>query len=175
MICPNCGHDNLPGSEECSSCQQDLTQLDRPVATNRVERSLMDDHVGSLGGTRQPVCVAATSSVQDALLAMLGPTVGALLVVDAAGKLIGILSERDLLHKVAGHAKPLSQLQVVDFMTHDPETVCPTDSLAFALHKMDVGGYRHLPVVTNRQDKIPLGVLSVRDLLRHIVKLCKDG
>ena len=48
MICPNCGHDNLPGAEECSSCLQDLTQLDRPVAQNQVERSLMEDTVGGL-------------------------------------------------------------------------------------------------------------------------------
>jgi len=36
MICPSCGHVNLPGNEECSNCLQDLTPLDRPVASNRV-------------------------------------------------------------------------------------------------------------------------------------------
>jgi CBS domain-containing protein len=36
---------------------------------------------------------------------------------------------------------------------------------------MDIGGYRHLPVV---KDGKPVGVISVRDLLRHITKLCKD-
>ncbi len=55
-------------------------------------------------------------------------------------------------------------------MTSNPETVGPTDSLAFALHKMDCGGYRHLPVVKDGQ---PLGVISVRDMLRHITGLCR--
>jgi len=52
MICPTCGHDNLPGNEECSNCLQDLTPLDRPAPQTRVERSLMEDPVSAaaLGG-----------------------------------------------------------------------------------------------------------------------------
>ena len=56
-------------------------------------------------------------------------------------------------------------------MTPNPETVRPTDTLAFVLHKMDGGGYRHLPVLKDGQ---PLGMISVRDMLRHITRLCKD-
>jgi CBS domain-containing protein len=40
------------------------------------------------------------------------------------------------------------------------------------LHKMDSGGYRHLPVVRGGQ---VLGVISVRDMLRHITRLCQGG
>ena len=45
MICPSCGHDNLPGNETCSHCQQSLTALDLPCAGSRVEKSLMHDQV----------------------------------------------------------------------------------------------------------------------------------
>ena len=62
-------------------------------------------------------------------------------------------------------------LPVEPFMTPNPETVTAEDTLAFALHKMDIGGYRHLPVLT---DDRPSGVISVRDLLRHFTRLCKD-
>jgi CBS domain-containing protein len=55
-------------------------------------------------------------------------------------------------------------------MTCGPETVTSSDSLAFALHKMDGGGYRHLPVVSGGR---PTGVISVRDLLRYFTRLCK--
>jgi CBS domain-containing protein len=171
MICPNCGYDNLPGGEECSSCGQDLTQLDRPVARDRVERSLMEDTVGALLSIR-PVVVAPTASLQQALAAMIGPGVGALLVVDGDGKLLGILTERDLLTKVVGLHHPFDHLPVQQFMTPDPEAVSVSDSLAFALHKMDGGGYRHVPVV---KDGRPVGVVSIRDMLRHITKLCKEG
>jgi CBS domain-containing protein len=169
MICPTCGWDNLPGNEECSNCQQDLTPLDRPVAQNRVERSLMEDRVSALR-PKPPVTVAPATTLQEAIRVMLAHNLGAVLVVDGGGKLAGILSERDLLTKVAPLPDPYAELHVEDFMTADPETVSPEDTLAFALHKMDIGGYRHLPVLSEGK---PSGVISVRDMLRHITQLCK--
>jgi CBS domain-containing protein len=170
MICPNCGHDNLPGSEECSSCLQDLTQLDRPMAQNRIERSLMEDPVSVLG-PKPAVTVLPTATVREAIQEMLADRIGALLVADETGKLVGIFSERDLLVKVAGLPEPQLDVPVRQFMTANPETVTANDTLAFALHKMDLGGYRHLPVL---QDGRPVAVISVRDLLRHITRLCRD-
>jgi CBS domain-containing protein len=171
MICPNCGYDNLPGSEECSSCQQDLTQLDRPIAQNRIERSLMEDPVSVLT-PKKAVTVPVTATVRQAIQAMLANRIGALLVVQDDGRLAGIFSERDLLVRVAGMLDPELDLPVRHFMTHNPETVTSHDTLAFALHKMDVGGYRHLPVI---KDDKPVAVISVRDMLRHITRLCKDS
>jgi signal-transduction protein with cAMP-binding, CBS, and nucleotidyltransferase domain len=101
MICPNCGHDNLPGSEECNSCLQDLTQLDRPTAQSRVEHSLMEDPVSILN-PHKPITIRPTATIREALRIMLDRDIGAILVVDADGKLQGIFSERDLLTKVAG-------------------------------------------------------------------------
>jgi CBS domain-containing protein len=170
MICPNCGKDNLPGSEECIRCTQDLTQLDRPVAHDRVERSIMEDPVRILG-PRRPITVKLTATVRQAIQTMLVHNLGALLVVDQTGKLLGMFSERDLLTKVAGKSESYSDLPVSQFMTANPETVGADDTLAFALHKMNVGGYRHLPIVAEGR---PTGVVSVRDMLRHITQLCED-
>jgi CBS domain-containing protein len=170
MICPNCGYDNLPGSEECSGCQQDLTQLDRPTAQDRVEHSLMEDRVGLLR-PRSPVTIRPQAKIREAIHAMLGPEVGALLVVDASGKLVGIISERDLLTKFAGVEGMTDDRTVQEIMTPDPESLTANDTLAFALHKMDIGGYRHLPIV---RDGRPEGVISVRDLISHITRLCKE-
>ena len=169
MICPHCSHDNLPGSEQCCNCQHDLTQLDRPTAQDRVERSLMETPVSALK-LRTPVTVPQTATVGQAIQAMLAHNVGALLIVDAAGRLLGIFSERDLLTKVAGTQADYAERAVREFMTTGPEAVDEDDTLAFALHKMDVGGYRHVPLVKDGQ---PVGVLSVRDMLRHITQLCK--
>src|SRR5437016_10714116 len=101
MICPTCGFDNLPGSEECNNCQQDLTQLDRPTAQDRVERSLMEDPVSALQ-PRTPITVRPTATIREAMQTMLERDIGSLLVVDSEGKLLGVFSERDLLTKVAG-------------------------------------------------------------------------
>jgi CBS domain-containing protein len=170
MICPTCGHDNVPGSEQCTNCLHDLTQLDRPVAQDRVERSLMEDPVSVLKPGRA-VTLPPTATVAEAIQTMLARNIGALLIVADSGKLLGIFSERDLLTKVAGTEPDYAAKPVRAYMTPNPETVKPTDSLGFALHKMDVGGYRHLPVIKDGQ---VLGMISVRNMLRHITQLCKD-
>jgi CBS domain-containing protein len=167
MICPRCGFDNLPGQNECRRCLCDLTSLDRPAPQDRVESSLMQDTVGKLG-SGPPVTVPLGTSVAQAVQILIDKEVGALLIVDQSGLLVGIFSERDLLVKVAGADKELTALPIEQFMTPKPQTVGPDDKLAFALHKMDVGGYRHLPVV---RDGRPIGVLSVRDLIRHITRI----
>ena len=110
--------------------------------------------------------------MRQAIATMLERNVGALLVVDDSGKLIGIFSERDLLKKVAGIHVLYADMPVRSFMSCKPVTLAGTDTLAFALHKMDGGGYRHVPVIDQGK---PVGVVSVRDMLRHITRLCKDG
>jgi CBS domain-containing protein len=168
MICPTCNTNNLPGSEVCSNCLTDLSQLDRPMAQDRVERSLMEDPVSVLK-PRPPVTLPATATVAEAIGRMLACDIGAVLIVEA-GKLVGIFSERDLLTKVAGTEEGYSSQSVRRFMTTNPETIQATDTLALALRKMDCGGYRHLPVV---KDGKPVGMISVRDMLRHMTRLCK--
>jgi CBS domain-containing protein len=168
MYCPACGYQkNLPGSDECAHCGLPLTQVNESAPRDRVERSLMTDSVTVLG-LRQPITVAEDASLGRAMREMIDRQVGALLVTDAAGRLAGILTERDFLMKVADQPG-YEALPVRDFMTAKPETVAPGDTLAFAIGKMDAGGYRHLPVV--EADK-PVGVISVRDILRHVTQLC---
>jgi CBS domain-containing protein len=169
MICPHCSFDNLPGSEQCAQCQQDLTQLDQPAAQDRVQRSLMEDRVSVLA-SRPPVTVRPGASIHEAVQLMLRDNIGALLVQED-GRLVGILSERDLLLKVVGRVDPSDPRPVSDFMTRRPETVVATDTLAFALHKMDGGSYRHLPVVEQGR---AVGVISVRDVLSHFTRLCRN-
>ncbi len=173
MICPNCGWDNLPGNEVCDNCQHDLTALDRPMAWNRVEKSLLEDKVHHLRSRLKlgaPPTVLPQATIEDVLQGLVTNKVGALMVVDAQGRLQGIFSERDLLKKIAGLYDSYAALSVSEFMTAKPESVSLSDSLAFVVHKMDVGGYRHVPIV--HQDK-PVGIISVHDVLRYITKLCE--
>jgi CBS domain-containing protein len=170
MICPRCGHDNIPGADVCARCLFDISTLDRPIGQDRVEQSLMDDPVGVLP-LRMPVTVTCGATVGEAIRIMLQAGVGAVLVVEMTGRLVGILSERDLLVKLAGLVDDPTAVPVVEVMTPDPITVGPADTLAFALHQMDTGGYRHLPVVV---DGLPQGVVSVRDLLRHVTRVGRD-
>lgn len=171
MICPTCGWDNVPGNEACSHCQQSLTPLDRPAATNRVERSLMEDRVRDLG-SEPPATLGPDATLGDAVDLMVQRDVGAVLVVDADRKLLGIFSERDFLKKIAGIQDPWRHLRLADFMTAKPASVSAQDTLNFVLHKMDGGGYRHLPVLENGQ---PQCMVSVRDMMRFVTRLCDEA
>jgi CBS domain-containing protein len=167
MLCPNCDWNNLPGEDHCANCMLDLAELDRPVPLDRVERSLMADPVRMLS-PREALTLPASASVDDAVRLMAEQDIGAVLILDEAGGLAGIFTERDLLHKVpleGGRGRP-----VAEFMTRRPETVRDTDPLAFALHQMDCGGYRHVPVL---RDGELAGMISVRDMLRHITAVCE--
>lgn len=171
MLCPRCGHDNIPGLDVCAHCDQDLAQIDLPVGHDRVESSLLEDQIGCLN-PRRPVTVNGSTTVRQAVHIMTDENVGAVLVVDSGGKLEGILSERDLLNWAADlPADQLDSRLAREFMTESPETVSTDDLLARALQKMDVGRYRHLPVVSAGK---PVGVISVRDLIQHISRLCKE-
>jgi CBS domain-containing protein len=171
MYCPACGHDkNPPGADQCANCGLALAHLDAPAPHGPVEFSLMNDPVSVLD-PRPPITVPAGATLGDAVRAMTDGRTGAVLVTGPAGELVGILTERDFLTKVAGEAG-FEALPVARFMTPDPETVAPTDALAYALGKMDAGGYRHLPVVAAGK---PVGVISVRDVLRHLTAACPDG
>jgi CBS domain-containing protein len=72
---------------------------------------------------------------------------------------------------VVGNESDYAHLPVTPVMTTSPETVGPDDPLAAALYKMDVGGYRHLPVVA---EGMPIGIISVRDVIRHVTRLCRE-
>jgi CBS domain-containing protein len=169
MHCPACGHQNKPGSDTCVNCMLSLAHLGEADQHDRVERSLTTETVAALN-PRQPVTVPENADLGSAIRLMIDCGVGAVLVVAPTGSLIGILTERDFLTKIAGQPD-YTALPVLSFMTRQPETVGAGDTLAYALGKMDAGGYRHLPVVSGEQ---PTGVISVRDILRHVTRLCQE-
>ncbi len=170
MRCPACDHLNAPGADECGNCRTPLSTLDVPIPQGPIETTLLTDQVSILD-PRPPVTVPITAALGQAVREMIERKVGAVLVTNDSGELVGILTERDFLTKVAGEAG-YENLPVRQYMTPAPETVSSSDLLAVALAKMDAGGYRHLPVVVAGK---PVGVISVRDILRHLTAFCPDG
>jgi CBS-domain-containing membrane protein len=59
--------------------------------------------------------------------------------------------------------------RVARFMTPDPETLQLDDPIVWALNRMSVGGYRHVPLVDD--EGRPVGILSVKDIVHYIVAL----
>ena len=171
MKCPLCGHDNLPGADACEQCQTSLTQEDIRQSQSDIETSLMQEQISSLQ-PEEPLTVGRGTTLQQAIRIMRDRRIGCVLVVDDAasntGKLVGVLTERDLLQKVAGQGRDLSQCLVEDFMSPAPESSKAEHPLAYALHRMIISDIRYLPIVD--EDDRPEGIISSRDVIAYMYK-----
>ena len=68
--------------------------------------------------------------------------------------------------KVTGKGYDLSLVTVDEFMTVNPESLNPEDPLAYALNKMHVGGFRHVPILNDSRK--PIGLISISDIISTI-------
>lgn len=134
--------------------------------------NILSTSIGSIG-LKDPLTIAPDASLQDCLELLQKRRVGSLLVTDRDGKLVGIFTERDMLLKVMGKVPDLTQGRVKDYMTKDPVKELPGASLAFALSVMSHGGFRHVPIVD--EDNIPIGIVSVKDVVDFFVRKMLDG
>jgi CBS domain-containing protein len=117
---------------------------------------------------RTLVTVTTQTSLGDTIRAMNDSHVGCCLVV-AEGKLVGIFTERDVLRKVTGRGLDFEKITVDKVMTRDPDTLPATATVAYAMHKMSVDGYRHVPLVD--EQRRPTGVVAVRDIVAWMVDM----
>ena len=163
MLCPSCGHDNLPGLDRCETCMASLMKLDVPQAKSGLQERLMEDSISVLRPA-QAISLPAEASVSEAVATMQQRHVGCILVTQD-GQLTGIFSERDFLLKAAGSGRALEEIQLSEVMTPRPVTLSPEHSIRFALHEMSVGGFRHIPLVRNRE---PVGIISARDVIGYL-------
>ncbi|MHC4548981.1 MAG: CBS domain-containing protein [Planctomycetota bacterium] len=88
-------------------------------------------------------------------------------VVVADDRVVGIFTERDAVVRVLAPGSEVSRLKVKDVMTPDPERLTLEDTLGYALHKMSVNGFRHLPIVDDQGRLV--GVISQREGVRYLV------
>ncbi len=166
MICPVCGQENIQGLDTCENCGSDLRTSDVPHPGEELEARLVRDHLSDVEA-RKPVPVPVDATVADAIRAMQEQGAEAVLVVDGE-RLVGIFTERDALLKVAG--SPLDGMLVRDVMTPDPVVLRDRDSVAVALHKMAVGGFRHIPLV-DASGANATRIVSSSDLVRHVLQV----
>ena len=163
IICPDCGFENIEGIDTCDACQQPLTNLGWRMRNSSVEASLFRDRIAVLS-PKPPTTVGPATPVGKVLEKMIGESIGCVVVVEGES-VLGIFSERDALLRLNVDAAQLADRPVREFMTPQVETLEADDKIAFALHKMDVGHYRHVPLL---DDGRVAGIISARDILRFI-------
>lgn len=113
---------------------------------------------------REVLTVAPEDSIGEAAAKMTEADVGAVIVSDF-GRLIGILTERDIMRAVARRTHS-SVTRVREWMTADPITASPGMDADEAARTMLGQGFRHLPVV---EDGRAVGIVSLRDFARSLV------
>jgi signal transduction histidine kinase len=121
-------------------------------------------HVGEMLDRKghQVYAVRPEWPVREAAALIAARNIGATIVTDAAGALVGIISERDLVRCLAEVGAGVLDVLVSDVMTASVVTCAPETTVSEALSLMASHRFRHLPVV---QDNAVLGLISIRDVL----------
>jgi CBS domain-containing protein len=163
MHCPACGYDNLMGTEVCDNCGADLAGHDLPQPAVSFHSTLLGEHLDELGAPA-PILVGPDTPVEAAISAMHDAEADCVLVI-SGDRLVGIFTDRDAVVKLAG--KPLDDVRVSDVMTPDPVVLRHDDPIAVAIHKMAIGGFRHIPML---HDGRPTGVVTARDVFHHLAE-----
>src|SRR2546425_7768653 len=137
-----------------------------------VRGALLDDPVATLGPA-EPICMAPTATVEEAIARMLERRQACVLVVDGDGRLTGILTERDVLMRVAGAGREPRRTVLRDVMTPNPEALTAGHRVAYAVHCMSVAGFRTVPLVD--AERRPIGVGTVSDVIRWLAQLFPEA
>jgi CBS domain-containing protein len=164
LVCPFCDHENIDGADHCDACEQPLIAQSMPRAATLLERAIIKDRIDLLK-PRDPLVVEPDAPVMWVIKLMHDHRIGCAVVVDEQRHVLGVFSERDALMRLGADAASLGDRPVSQFMTAPAATLQRGDKIAFVLHRMDLGGYRHVPITDG--DQIT-GVISVRDILRYI-------
>ncbi|MEN1682262.1 MAG: CBS domain-containing protein [Planctomycetota bacterium] len=171
LICPSCGAENLEGADTCELCGHALAGTAIRVESSGVESALLRDVVSVLP-VHKPTVVLSTTPVGEVLKHMADDPVGCVLVERPGepGKLAGIFAERDAVLRLNTDNNRWRTEPIEKHMTANPATAPADAKIAFALHKISHGGYRHLPLM--RGDRA-VSIVTLRDVLRYLTDRAK--
>jgi CBS domain-containing protein len=176
------GEEPRMSAEEIRNAMEDES-LDAPLEGDEGEvvierhrdlgRAILETRISDL---RFPpaVTLPVGATVAKALEVMRKKKIGAVIVVEKSRKrrVAGIFTERDLVGRVL-ERRAWARLTLDKVMTPAPETLRPKDSLAYALNKMSVGRFRHVPLVDDAGK--PVGMLSIRDVIDFVVEVIPEA
>jgi CBS domain-containing protein len=138
----------------------------------KLEDALLGDTVRLLAPS-EPLKLSADATVHDAIVKMVANRRAAVVVVDGAGRLTGIFTERDVLTRIVGQDRDPKQTRLADVMTAEPEALTPDDRVCHAINRMHNAGYRTVPLVD--ADHRPIGIVTVNDVVRWLAEIFPDA
>lgn len=128
------------------------------AADNATVQTLLDEKGGDVFTIRPQETIGAAVKILSE------KKIGALIVTDAAGALKGIMSERDIVRKLAETPGQTLPQKVEDIMTSKVETCAPSDPMVTLLSRMTKGRFRHMPVVDGGR---LVGMVTIGDVVNH--------
>jgi len=134
--------------------------------------ALLDDTIAVLTPA-EPICLAETATVHEAIQSMLSRRQAGVLITDGGGRLTGIFTERDVLTRVVGKNLEAGRTPLSDVMTRSPQALTARDRVAYAVHCMSVAGFRTVPLVDT--ERRPIGIVTVSDVIHWLAQLFPEA
>ena len=109
------------------------------------------------------VTVPPDANVSMIVTTLTAHRIGAVPIVDADERLLGIVSERDIVTCLAAHGADGLNMTAEQIMTRSPQVVTVAASVAEVMERMTEGRFRHLPVVAGGR---MIGLISIGDIVK---------
>jgi CBS domain-containing protein len=148
--------------------EEEAIAAERAAERKQLGTTIMRRPIRGLPTLKEVLTLPADASVREAVMRMNEGQVGCVLVVEG-DRLAGIFTERDVLTKLLSQTIDLDRTRLASVMTPDPECLTLDDRIAYALNKMSVGGFRHVPLIDD--EGRPTGIVAMRNIVDYIVDL----
>lgn len=109
------------------------------------------------------VTIEPTATLADATKILTEKRIGALVVTGAEGRLVGIISERDIVRALASRGNAALKLPLTDVMTRKVVTCSEDETLSVIMERMTQGKFRHVPVLDGER---LIGIISIGDVVK---------
>ena len=119
------------------------------------------------GKSGNVVTIDPTADLAAAAKLLAERRIGAVVILGVDDRIVGILSERDIIRALAEHGPKVLTEQVSQIMTRDVKTCSEDDTVADLMGSMTTGKFRHVPVV--QQEKL-IGIVSIGDVVKSRVE-----
>jgi CBS domain-containing protein len=110
------------------------------------------------------ISIEPNATLENAVQMLTQHRIGALLVLGPDRRVVGILSERDVVRALAERGASVLTQPLSQVMTRRVVTCSPSDSVGVLMERMTTGKFRHLPVI--EQDQVT-GIISIGDVVKH--------
>jgi CBS domain-containing protein len=116
------------------------------------------------------ITIVAEATVFEAIKTLVDKNIGSLLVLDEGGKIVGIITEKDILKDCNRHYELRKQAKVKEVMTKNLIVGSPEDDIDYVESIMTQNRVRHLPIIANQK---LVGLISIGDVVKVLHRECK--